>query len=137
MESSDSAYNQNVSVTLSPSSPGAPGGPEGPDSPYHNKIKRDLLEGQKTNMRAHAHFQPQNDSLCFLFHREVRPGHQSLCLPEEKVGIVLVHELKIHIKYTFPLKNSIIKHFWMCQVRYLRSRLSWHTSGTIGSRTTL
>lgn len=47
--------------------------------------------------------------------------------------IVLVHESKIHI-YS---EIRCIKERWICQVSYLRSRLSWHASGTIGSRTTL
>lgn len=68
--------------------------------PTTTKKKKSLPGGQiKTNTCAHAHFLPQNDSLCFLFHREARPGHQSLCLPEEEGKNGLVGESKIHISF--------------------------------------
>lgn len=85
----------------------------------------------------------KNNSLCVLFHQEVRPDHQTLGLPAEqrkKSCTPFSYGRASETHFKKKEKNSIMKYgavLRMWQTRYLGSRLSWHAPGTVGSRTTL
>ena len=83
--------------------------------------------------RAHMHTfcHKMTHSVSFFTRKSSQAIKASVSL-RRRGRIVLVRESKIHI-----CSEIRIKVLWMCKQSYLGSRLSWHASGTIGSRTTL